>query len=123
MVYVEDDGTWCQTCGQTLESEDPFDVWLCECPKKGETQVREFQVNIKVKAEEIDDKTVEEILLNIVEHVARERDYWQDEGIISEDDDIEPVVVETPGDEDLVKRVNEKLREGYFFQDEQETLV
>ena len=33
MVYVELAYRHCQTCGHELESDDPFNVWLCECNK------------------------------------------------------------------------------------------
>ena len=59
-------------------------------------------------------------MLNIAEHVAQERDFWMDEGIIHSFDQIEPVVVATRGNEELAKNVNKELRKGYIFTNEDE---
>ena len=73
-------------------------------------------VDIRIKTKGIPREKLESIILNILEHVASERKYWDEEGIINLDtDDVEPVVLATPGNEALAKKLNAELREGYIF--------
>ncbi|MXV74900.1 hypothetical protein F4Z99_11545 [Candidatus Poribacteria bacterium] len=77
-------------------------------------------LEIQVRKPNITQEELEHIMLNIAEHVAQERDFWMDEGIIHSFDQIEPVVVATRGNEELAKNVNKELRKGYIFTNEDE---
>ena len=77
--------------------------------------MQEFQINVKIRKKGLTDEQIKDILGNIVEHIAQEREYWRDEGIIEDRGDIEPVVAETGKNKAIAKAVNEELREGYYF--------
>ena len=61
-----------------------------------------------------------QVLLNVCEHIAQERDYWMDQGIIDSHDQLEPIVLPVTLMENLHKDVNRNIREGYCFSNEDE---
>lgn len=81
--------------------------------------MREADLRIKFKKKDMTEGEIAGVLLNILEHIAQEREHWADTGVLENIFDIEPVVLATPGNETLAKDVNRNIREGYYLSLEQ----
>jgi len=64
---------------------------------------------------ELSDGDLANVILNILEHITQEREYWIDNGILDSFDQLEPHVLPIPLKEKLHKEINRNLREGYIF--------
>ena len=80
-----------------------------------------MRVHIRLDiSKNLSDGELARLLLNILEHIAQERDHWVETGILDSINQIEPHVLPISMKENLHKDVNKNIREGYIFCQEEE---
>ena len=76
-------------------------------------------IRIILRKKGLTEEQILSIIVNVLEHIAQERDFWEENGVIDSFEQVEPIVLSTLDNKKLADKANTEIRKGYYFGEEQ----